>query len=45
VRRFRGLAALDAALLRDTCIAAGTRRSSAVSTADVAAMIDVIAHL
>jgi DNA gyrase subunit B/topoisomerase-4 subunit B len=45
VRRFRGLAALDAALLRDTCIAAGTRRSSAVSTADVAAMIDVVAHL
>jgi DNA gyrase subunit B/topoisomerase-4 subunit B len=45
VRRFRGLAAIDAALLRETCIAAGTRRTTAVSTADVAAMIEVVAHL
>ena len=45
VRRFRGLAALDAALLRDTCIAADTRRTSAVSTADVAAMIEMVAQL
>lgn len=45
VRRFRGLAAIDAALLRDTCIAAGTRRTSAVSAADVAAMIEIVDHL
>ena len=45
VRRFRGLAALDAALLRDTCIAAGSRRTTAVSAADVAAMIDLVAEL
>ena len=45
VRRFRGLAALEAAMLRETCIAAGTRRTTAVSAADVAAMIEVVAHL
>ena len=45
VRRFRGLAALDAALLHDTCVAVGTRRSSVVSAADVAAMIECVAHL
>jgi DNA gyrase subunit B len=45
VCRFRGLAAIDAALLRETCIAAGTRRTSAVSAADVAAMIEVVARL
>lgn len=45
VKRFRGLAALDAALLRDACVAIGTRRSTVVSAADVAAMIDFITHL
>jgi hypothetical protein len=45
VCRFRGLAAIDAALLRETCITAGTRRTSPVSAADVAAMIEVIAQL
>jgi DNA gyrase subunit B/topoisomerase-4 subunit B len=45
VRRFRGLAALESAMLRDTCIAAGTRRTSPVSAADVAAMIELVAHL
>ena len=45
VRRFRGLAALDAGMLRDTCIVAGTRRTSAVSAADVAAMIELIGQL
>jgi DNA gyrase/topoisomerase IV subunit B len=45
VRRFRGLAALDAAVLRESCIAAGTRRTSVVSAADVAAMIEIVNHL
>lgn len=45
VRRFRGLAALDATLLRDACVAVGTRRSTVVSAADVAAMIEVVNHL
>jgi DNA gyrase subunit B/topoisomerase-4 subunit B len=45
VRRFRGLAALDADVLRDTCIAAGSRRTTAVTAADVAAMIELIAEL
>ena len=42
VRRFRGLAALDAALLRDACVAVGTRRASVVSAADVAAMMEIV---
>jgi len=42
VRRFRGLAALDADLLRETCIDPTTRRTERVSTADVAAMIELI---
>lgn len=41
-RRFRGLAALDADLLRETCIDPTTRRTERVSTADVAAMIELI---
>jgi hypothetical protein len=45
VRRFRGLAALDAMLLRDACVAVGTRRSTVVSAADVAAMIEIVNHL
>jgi hypothetical protein len=32
-------------VLRDTCIAAGSRRTTAVTAADVAAMIEVVAHL
>ena len=45
VRRFRGLAALDAMLLRDACVAVATRRSTVVSAADVAAMIEIVNHL
>lgn len=43
VRRFRGLAGLDADTLRETCIAPATRKVETVSAADVAAMIDLIA--
>lgn len=42
VRRFRGLAALDAELLRETCIDPTTRRTQRVSTAEVTAMIALI---
>ena len=38
VRRYRGLAAIDADVIRDTCVAPATRRVSRVSPADVAAM-------
>lgn len=36
MRRFRGLAALDAALLARTCVAPATRRAQAVTPADAA---------
>jgi DNA gyrase subunit B/topoisomerase-4 subunit B len=42
VRRYRGLAALDADLVRETCVDPATRRTADVSTADVASMIEVI---
>jgi len=42
VRRYRGLAALDADLLRMTCVDPATRRIDAVSSADMAAMTAVI---
>jgi len=42
VRRYRGLAALDADLLRETCVDPATRRTSPVSSADVMAMVDVV---
>lgn len=42
VRRFRGLAGLEEMLLREACVAGGTRRSTVVSAADVAAMIELI---
>jgi len=38
VRRYRGLAAIDADVIRDTCVTPSTRRVSRVSPADVAAM-------
>jgi len=43
VRRFRGLAALDAGLIRETCVDPATRRTERVMAADVATMIEVIA--
>lgn len=43
IRRFRGLAALDAELIRDTCVDPTTRRTDRVSGADVAAMIELMA--
>jgi len=42
-RRFRGLAAIDAETIRETCIDPATRRTERVSAADVAAMIEMIA--
>lgn len=41
-RRYRGLAALDAGMLRETCVDPATRRTSPVSPADVMAMVDVV---
>lgn len=38
VRRYRGLAAVDADVIRDTCVAPATRRVSPVSPADITAM-------
>lgn len=38
VRRYRGLAAIDADVLRETCVAPATRRVTHVSPADVSAM-------
>jgi len=42
-RRFRGLAAVDAETIRETCVDPATRRTERVSAADVAAMKSVIA--
>lgn len=39
VRRYRGLAAIDADVIRDTCVAPATRRTTRVRPADVAAML------
>jgi DNA gyrase subunit B len=38
IRRYRGLAAIDADVIQRTCISPATRRTSRVSTGDVAAM-------
>jgi DNA gyrase subunit B len=43
VRRFRGLAAIDAETIREACVDPATRRTERISAADVAAMIEVIA--
>jgi len=43
VRRFRGLAAIDADTIRETCVDPATRRTERVSAADVETMIEVIA--
>jgi DNA gyrase subunit B len=45
VRRYRGLAALDAELIKETCVDPATRRIDAVSAADVASMIEIIEAL
>ncbi len=42
VRRYRGLAALDADVIRETCVAPATRRTTGVTSADVAAMMEVV---
>lgn len=39
IRRYRGLAAIDAEVVHRTCVAPATRRTSRVSPADVAAML------
>lgn len=41
-RRYRGLAALDADVLRQTCVDPASRRIVGVSSADVASMVEVI---
>jgi len=43
IRRFRGLAALDAETIRETCLDPATRRTERVTAADVTAMIELIA--
>jgi DNA gyrase subunit B len=43
VRRFRGLAGLDAETLRETCVDPATRRTERVTATAVAAMLEVIA--
>jgi DNA gyrase subunit B len=45
VRRYRGLAALDADLVKETCVDPTTRRTDPVSAADVASMIEIIEAL
>jgi len=45
VRRYRGLAALDAELVKETCVDPATRRIDTVSAADVASMIEIIQAL
>lgn len=45
VRRYRGLAAVDSAMLHETCVAPATRRTARVSAAEVASMIEVIEAL
>ena len=45
VRRYRGLAAIDADVIRDTCVAPATRRVTRVSPADVATMIEFLTGL
>jgi len=42
VRRYRGLAAIDADVIRETCVAPATRRVSSVTPADVAAMVEFL---
>lgn len=42
VRRYRGLAALDADLIRETCVDPATRRTVGVTSVDVAGMIEVV---
>lgn len=43
VRRYRGLASLDAQTIRETCVDPTTRRAERVSAADVVAMVEVVA--
>ena len=45
VRRYRGLAAVDPAMLHETCVATATRRTTRVSSADVVSMIEVVEAL
>jgi DNA gyrase/topoisomerase IV subunit B len=45
LRRFRGLGAIDADTLHETCVAAATRRTTGVSAAEVEAMIEAIAAI
>jgi len=45
VRRYRGLAAVDPAMLYETCVATATRRTTRVSSADVVSMIEVVEAL
>jgi DNA gyrase subunit B/topoisomerase-4 subunit B len=44
-RRFRGLAALDPGLLRDSCVSPASRRTETIDTTRAAAMIDLFRTL
>lgn len=45
LRRYRGLAGIESGLLHETCVAAATRRTNVVSTAEVEAMIEAVAAI
>ena len=45
VRRYRGLAGIDAAVIRDTCVVPATRRVERVGVAEVEAMIAMLAAI
>ncbi|MGI9178263.1 MAG: toprim domain-containing protein [Pirellulales bacterium] len=44
-RRYRGLAAIDATILRDTCLVSATRKIDRVTSAEVEAMIEMLGSL
>jgi DNA gyrase/topoisomerase IV subunit B len=45
VRRYRGLAGIDATVIRDTCVVPATRRVERVGVAEVEAMIAMLAAI
>ena len=45
VRRYRGLAGIEAAVIRDTCVVPATRRAERVGVAEVEAMIAMLAAI
>jgi DNA gyrase subunit B len=45
IRRYRGLAGIDPAMIRDTCVVPATRRAERVGVAEVEAMIAMLAGI